>query len=213
MKSRLLAAAEALLVFGACQLYLWRYYREYRRGWLLILAFIIGSMVVRRESAEKLGLSFRHAAAGAARWTAIATGAAAIPLMLYGYYTGRLDVMLPDAHALLQFTAYFVWCLLQQFALQSYIHNRVRDAAPGWRGISLVVGVMFGSLHLPNPVLTIATFVGGIATAGIFARYRNIWILALGQALASTLIFVALPDTWHHRLRVGPGYYFWPGRI
>jgi hypothetical protein len=68
-------------------------------------------------------------------------------------------------------------------------YSQVRDAVPGWRGISLVVGVMFGSLHLPNPVLAIATFVGGIAMAEIFARYRNIWILALGQALASTLIF------------------------
>jgi len=45
--------------------------------------------------------------------------------------------------------------------------------------------------------------------AEIFARYRNIWVLALGQALVSTVIFVALPDAWHHRLRVGPGYWWW----
>jgi len=206
--SRAIAAAEAIAVFLACQLFLWQFSQRYRRGWLLILGFILASMLLRRDSLEKLGLSFHHTR-GAARWTAIGVVVACVPILLYGALKGRVGVLVPDAMAILQFTGYFGWCVLQQFALQSYMHNRVREALPEWPGVPLLIGVIFGSLHLPNPVLTLATFAGGIASAEVFARYRNIWILGLGQALISTALFVALPDAWHHRLRVGPGYFWW----
>ncbi len=218
---RAAAALEALAVFAACQLFLWRFSQRYRRGWLLILAFILGSVLLRRQSAEKLGLTLRHMR-GAARWMAPALLLTAGPLLLFGALHGRVGLLLPDAEALAQFAGYVGWCAMQQFALQSYMHNRLLDAAgappdaspngrrPHWTPLAL--GVIFGSLHLPNPVLTVATLAGGAVMGEVFLRHRNIWILALGQALISTAIFVALPDAWHHRLRVGPGYGWWEVR-
>lgn len=215
---RAVAAVEVLAVFAACQLFLWRFSQRYRRGWVLILALMLASMLVRRDSLEKLGLTLRHAA-GAARWMAVGLLLGAAPLLVFGARHGRIGLLLPDAQALVQFLAYFGWCALQQFALQSYLHNRLLDAAgpnanPAGSGLrprwtSLALGLIFASLHLPNPVLTIATLLGGVAMGEVFVRYRNIWILALGQALIGTAILVALPDAWHHRLRVGPGYHWW----
>lgn len=208
MRSRAIAAAEVLAVFVACQLYLWLYYARYRRGWLLILAFIAISMIVRRETAERLGLTLAGSR-GATRWMTVGVVASAGPLLLYGWWRCRIALAIPDAEVLGQFALYFAWCFLQQFAMQSYVHNRLRDALPGSRRVPLIVGVIFAAMHLPNPVLTIATLVGGVLTAEVFSRYRTLWPVALGQALISAAIVVSLPDAWHHRLRVGPGYFWW----
>ncbi len=218
VRSRALAAVEVLAVFAACHLFLWRFSHRYRYGWLLILAWMLVSIVARGDSLEKLGLTLRHVP-GAARWMAAGLLLGAVPLLVLGARQGRIGLLLPDALALAQFLAYFGWCALQQFALQSYVHNRLLDAAGAsaepppkgarLRWTSLALGLIFGSLHLPNPVLTIATLAGGVVMGEVFVRYRNIWVLALGQALIGTTLLVALPDAWHHRLRVGPGFHWW----
>jgi hypothetical protein len=206
--SRRAAALEVVGVFAATQLYLWNLHRGYRYGWLLILAFIIFSMVKRRETPERAGLSFRQGW-GAVRWMAPGVLLPAFPLLLYGAHHGRIELLAPDWMALAQFAGYLMWCVLQQFALQSYMHNRLLDISSNPHFTSATIALIFGSLHLPNPVLTIATLCGGLVMGEIFARHRNIWVLAVGQALVSTVIFVSLPDAWHHRLRVGPGYWWW----
>src|SRR5512141_757746 len=70
------AAAEAVAVFAACQLFLWEYSQRYRRFWLVLLAFMIGSVLLRRQSAARLGLRPLHGLASL-RWVALgaATGA------------------------------------------------------------------------------------------------------------------------------------------
>lgn len=210
-RAKLVAAAEAIAVFAACQLFLWEYSQRYRRFWLVLLAFMIGSVLLRRETATRLGLRPLHGLASL-RWVALGVAAGAGPLLLYGWSHGRIGLGWPDGLALLQFTGYAVWCVLQQFALQSFMHNRLLDSIRSPHLSSLLSALIFGSLHLPNPVLTIATFVGGWAMGEVFTRHRNIWVLALGQALVSTAILVSLPDSMHHRLRVGPGFDRWQGQ-
>jgi hypothetical protein len=51
------------------------------------------------------------------------------------------------------------------------------------------------------------TFLGGIAISWLFSQERNIIPLALGQAIVGNLVWWAFPVTWHHGMRVGPGYY------
>lgn len=210
-RAKLVAAAEAMAMFAACQLFLWEYSQRYRRFWLALLVFMIGSVLLRRETSIRLGLRPLQGLASL-RWVALGVAAGAGPLLLYGWRHGRIGLGWPDGLALLQFAGYAVWCLLQQFALQSYMHNRLLDSVRSPRVSSLMTAVIFGSLHLPNPVLTIATLAGGWAMGELFTRYRNIWILALGQALVSTAILVSLPDSMHHRLRVGPGFDRWQGQ-
>jgi hypothetical protein len=205
---RLAAAAEALAVFAICQLYLWRLSQTHRRSWPLILILMLFSICWRRETPARLGLLITRGL-GAARWVAAGVLFGAAPVLIWGWRLGQVSLMRPDSWAVTQFTSYLCWCVLQQFALQSYMHNRLMDAVPNRHFTSVAVGVIFASLHLPNPVLTIATLPGGVAMGEVFARHRNIWLLALGQAIVATALLVAFPDTWHHRLRVGPGFDRW----
>ncbi len=208
LRFQITAAAEAMAVFAACQFFLWRLSWTHRKLWFLILAYIILSVWRRRDSLYKLGLRPSRDL-GALRWVALGVFLAGAPILAYGAFRGQVRFMLPDGMAILQFFGYAWWCMLQQFALQSFMHNRLLDASRNRHFSALMLGVIFASLHLPNPVLTIATFFGGIAMGEVFARYRNIYLLALGQAIVSTAIFVSFPDAWHHRLRVGPGYFRW----
>jgi membrane protease YdiL (CAAX protease family) len=73
---------------------------------------------------------------------------------------------------------------------------------------SLLVGILFGSAHIPNPILMVATTVAGFVFAEVFARHRNIWPIALAQAVGGLLIAAVSPASLIHNMRVGPGYLF-----
>ena len=102
---------------------------------------------------------------------------------------------------------YFAFCVLQQVALNSLVHNRMMSLIRNqWTG-ALFTGVIFAACHWPNPVLVPLTLLGGTALAWLFGRNRNIIPLAIGQAILGSIIFWAFPIAWHHHMRVGPGYY------
>ena len=107
------------------------------------------------------------------------------------------------------FLAYGSWCLAQQYLAQSYFHHRLMSLIRNRHLSSLLVAVMFGSAHIPNPILMAATTIGGFIFAETFARYRNIWPLALAQAVGGLLVAALTPAALIHNMRVGPGYFFW----
>ena len=74
---------------------------------------------------------------------------------------------------------------------------------------SALIGIMFSATHIPNLILMVATLVAGIVFAEVFARYRNIWPLALAQAVGGLLLAAVAPDVLIHHMRVGPGYFFY----
>jgi len=52
----------------------------------------------------------------------------------------------------------------------------------------------------------------GLAFCELFRRYRNIYTLAIAQAILGMCLAAAVPDAWHHHMRVGIGYLSWIGR-
>ena len=74
---------------------------------------------------------------------------------------------------------------------------------------SALVGIMFSATHIPNLILMVATLVAGFVFAEVFARHRNIWPLALAQAVGGLLLAAVSPDALIHHMRVGPGYFFY----
>ena len=89
---------------------------------------------------------------------------------------------------------YFAFCLLQQVALNSLVHNRMMSLIRNeWTSAGLT-GVVFAACHWPNPVLVPLTFVGGTAMAWLFGRHRNIIPLAIGQAIPGLDYFLGIPD-------------------
>lgn len=115
----------------------------------------------------------------------------------------------PPAHVVepRRFFGYFLFCMIQQIALNSMVTNRLVGAFESPVGAAISAGVIFGLLHWPNPVLVPLTAIAGGAMAWLFAKERNILPLAMGQAILGSLVWWAFPLQWHHSMRVGPGYW------
>jgi len=100
-----------------------------------------------------------------------------------------------------------VWGLIQQYSLQGFINRRAQLVfGRGYKSV-LLVATIFAMLHLPNPFLTLATFLGGILWAVVYQRTPNLFALSVSHALISLLLVFALPNSVLNGLRVGFRYF------
>ncbi|MBI1983344.1 MAG: CPBP family intramembrane metalloprotease [Acidobacteria bacterium] len=205
--ARWATAIEILLIYAGILLYIWRWQFTYPRLWMGLLGAVLVSHVVHRETPHDLGLTWRGLR-GSARIVLPLAVALYVPALLYGFATHSLTLVAPSQRTLVSFVGYMLWCLFQQYLTQSYFHVRLMSFLANRHFRSLAIGLLFGGAHLPNPILTVATAVGGLILAEVFARHRNIWPLALAQAAGGFLIAVLSPPSLIHNMRVGPGYYF-----
>jgi len=206
--SPIYSALEALLVYAGIIAYIWRWQHTYPGAWMILWGIILVSHVVHRDTFRSLGLSLAGMRANAQWVLPIALGFY-IPLVAYGVARHALTLVPVNRHAVASLLGYSAWCAFQQYLAQSYFNNRLLAAIHNRHLSSLLVGVIFGSAHIPNPILMVATTVAGFIFAEIFARHRNIWPLALAQAVGGLLLAAVSPASLMHNMRVGPGYLFY----
>lgn len=170
----------------------------------LVFALMFISHRARRESARELGFRLDNFA-GAARLLLIPTlltSAACITLGLYfqsinffKWYGGQSILGVPALG--------LAWGLVQQYALQGFVNRRAQIAWGRGQVSSLVVALLFGGLHLPNPSLTLVTFAGGLFWARVYQRAPNLFALGLSHSIMTWVLISTVPAQWLHGLRVG----------
>jgi hypothetical protein len=100
---------------------------------------------------------------------------------------------------------YAVWALMQQFALQSFFYLRM-ESLLGSRRAVVAAALLFSTVHVPSPVLIVATLFGGFFFCEMFRRYRTIVPLGIVHALLGLTIAASFSDRILHHMRVGIGY-------
>lgn len=201
----LVHALEAGTIFFLLLAYIWYFQARMHRSWMILLALVVLSHVVRRETPAALGLR-RQGFRDCARRYALPVVVVAIAGTLTGFMLDTLrDVAAWRVAGVL--IGYCWWALFQQYLLNGYFANRL-SASLDSRNQFLVAplaGAMFAGAHAPNLLLMGVTLVGGTVAAAAYQRHRNLFFLAFAHALIGTMIWFAVPDTVSHHLRVGPG--------
>jgi len=178
----------------------------------LAFAFLIGlalglmflSHRVRQETAREIGWRLDNFFR-AARLLALPTIIIAAVLVGLGLLMKSLRF---DRQQVIQWSWTLpLWGLAQQYVLQGFINSRAQALyGQGWRSMFLVASI-FALLHLPNPWLSVATFVGGFIWAYVYQRAPNLLALALSHALMSMILALSLPPATINSLRVGIKYF------
>ena len=170
----------------------------------LAITFMIFSQRERGEGFGELGFRLDNFAP-AIRLLIIPTVGAVILILAVAWFSRRNHFALAPLR--LRFLGLFFWALFQQYALQSFINHRAQMIfGKGIKSV-LLVGLIFGLLHLPNPMLTALTVVGGIVWAAIYQRRPNLYALALSHAILSLTLALCLTQDLVYNLRVGWKYF------
>ena len=167
-------------------------------GWFWI-AFI---RTARRKETLGLQLPPLRSALAVIGTTLLLAGLMLVAAVTLGTLHGLFGVRAPVAHAAL----YLVWALVQQLIQQILFFERIEQLTRKGIHASFLTAVMFGLAHLPNPVLTPVTFLGGWALSEVYRRYRSVYPLAFAHGVVGLAIAICVPDHLHHHMRVGLGY-------
>jgi len=204
---RWLSLADVLLLPAFILWFIWQLQITARWTWVLFVVWLVASFLLHGDTPKTLGWRADNL------WPATKQALAVFSLMaaalaITGILLGAPRHLPPLSVA--SIGGYFAFCVLQQVALNSLLHNRMLSLVRNEWVAAGLTGVIFAACHWPNPVLVPLTFAGGAAMAWMFGRARNIIPLAIGQALLGVLVAWAFPMAWHHHMRVGPGYDGWP---
>ena len=155
------------------------------------------------SDARSLGLELRGLLRGS--WLLGATLVLALAILAIAYFSGSLHRLWGLQHPWYAVAVYVCWAFVQEFMLQCFCLRMLRALVSRISSL-LLSGVVFAVAHLPNPSLTFVTFFAGVAFTAIYARKRNLYVVALIHAVLGLTLAVSAPDAWFHGLRVGRSF-------
>jgi membrane protease YdiL (CAAX protease family) len=199
-----------------------RDFAELSVGYALILLVIWTPRPWQRllylAAATFIGFAFARAFPG---WKAVGLGAAnlirslwLVPVALLAagcavFAANRLHTLhAPDGPAqfLQRYVGYIVFAFVQQALLQDFFLLRLLRLLKRPATAAVCAATIFSLAHLPNPILTAATFVWGLIACLFFLRYRSLYALAVAHAILGITLAVTIPGPVIRNMRVGLGY-------
>jgi hypothetical protein len=196
--------AQPAAVFSLIMSYIWVLRYSHPWFWTAIAGAMVLSHVVRRETPAWLGFrlsNFRECA----RELAPAVGLIGLLLIAGGLLGGTVRrVTWSNGAAAL--AMYLPWGIVQQYALNGYFLNRLERAASG-RAAPVLATALFSAAHLPNWFLMVVTLAGGLCCTHLYPRWRNLYVLGLAHGVLGFLLYLVVPDSVTHHLRVGWGWF------
>ena len=202
--SRPVLILESVLGLGLIEATIWTAGITQRLLFWLSAAWFIVAAVLAARRRESSGLK-----APPWRVTVLVTGLTLLLAVLVAVAAATLHTLhglFGTRAPLLHASMYLLWALVQQYIQQSFFFIRIEQLTGNRPLASFLTAALFGLVHLPNPVLTPVTFLGGWVMSELFRRYRSIWPLAIAHGVIGLTIAVAVPDHIHHHMRVGIGY-------
>jgi membrane protease YdiL (CAAX protease family) len=195
---------EPLLVFGLILSYIWKLRSTHPYSWIAIPAVMILSHLIRREGFRALGFKVH----GLWHFLKLLAPAPIVVILLALAAGAWLHTLRPLGFdgVLLSLAAYLPWGLAQEYALNGYLLNRF-DAAISSRAASMIAAFLFSVAHAPNPFLMAVTLPLAWYATLVYRRTRNLYVLGIGHAFIGLTLFIVMPDSVSHHLRVGPGWY------
>jgi membrane protease YdiL (CAAX protease family) len=105
-----------------------------------------------------------------------------------------------------RYAGYMIFAIVQQALLQSYFLLHFLRLTRRPQTAALAAAAIFSLAHLPNPILTVCTFVWGLAACLFFLRYRNLYSLSIAHAILGITLAICVPGPVIRNMRVGLGY-------
>lgn len=134
-------------------------------GWIAYLGYL-----VVKDRPRLVEMGFRREGLGATAAAALGFFAVAcVGMAVFG--TVRFGVNMLILAAL-----YPIYGLVQQWLVQGIVARQLVTRAPAWVVVP-ATALVFGLLHMPDRLATVATFVLGLVFVPIYLRWRNLWAL------------------------------------
>jgi membrane protease YdiL (CAAX protease family) len=195
---------QLIVAYVCMEFALWSSQLASRNKWVLITAItILVFVLLDRPSLRRMGLGL-PTRFGASMVLAVGFATAIFLGLVVRWAGGQIPAtpMWPSLHLTGQYVG---WALIQEFMLQSFFFTRCEDLF-GSSAAVWVAATLFASAHLPSPILTTFTLIGGLFFCEMFRRYRSIYPIGIVHAVLGLTIAVTVPDSLLHHMRVGIGY-------
>jgi len=183
---------------------LWSRHLAFRNYWALIaISTVFIFTLIDRPSIRRMGLGLPTTLG--ATLVLAASFAAALTLIFLIHWAGGQIPANPTWPSLHLAWQYVMWALIQEFILQSFFFTRCEELF-GSSAAVWIAATLFAAAHLPSPILTTFTLIGGLFFCEIFRRYRSIYPIGVMHAILGLTIAVTMPNSLLHNMRVGIGY-------
>ena len=193
--------AKVAIVLGAIEGALWSQGRAQGVWALTAAALIVAFAAVTFPSVRRLGIGLRGVIGSL--WAIPAAALFCGLVVLVAWKAGSLKILYGAQPVWWHALGYALWAFEQQFILNSFFYNHFEKLLGDNRRAVLVTAALFSLVHLPNPVLVPATFIGGLFFVAIFRQKRNIYPLGIAHAMFGLTLAISIPDQWIRHMRVG----------